>query len=129
MALPFLDAAQVAQIKALPAQGFATAMAFWADAYEVWRTERPTGWDTGADPEDVRTVESGVGRLYEAGSGGEQGDTVIVGFSPYRFRLPATTALTATDLLVVNGRAFLVESVSRGDAEDAIAEAFLRERT
>lgn len=125
----FLSPTEVTEIGVARRQGYATARAFWRDLYEIRRTARDAGWDTG-DPEALVVVEAGVGKLAETGPGAESSDEVtIIGLAPYRFRLDAATVLTDNDTLVVNGRTFLVQGVTRGDIDDEVADAALQERS
>lgn len=127
---PFFSAATADRIRAISRRGQATDMLLWRDAYTIRRTHRPEGWDSGTDPEDVTEPESGICQLVSNGPGpGDTQDAVIVGLTPYRVKIPAATTLdAATDLLVINGREFLVESVARGGENQRIVEAAITER-
>lgn len=114
------------------AMGYATVRLFWHDAYTILRTTRPEGWHDGIAAETADEVETGVGKLYESGTGNDMDSGgVIIGLAPYRFRMDATTDLrdTGSDLMVINGREFLVQSVTRSDEGDEIADVYLQERT
>lgn len=128
---PFFSSATATKLLGIARRGDATAKLLWVDEYTIRRTTRPSGWDTGS-AETEAVLESGTCKLISTGPGaGDTADAVIVGLTPYRVRLPATTLLTDSgrDLITINGREFLVNDIARGDDNRTIVEASLTERT
>jgi hypothetical protein len=128
---PLFSTATATRLLGIDRRGQETEKLLWTDAYEIRRTTRPGGWDSGTTPENVTTAETGVCKLVSNGPGpGDSADgAVIVGLTPFRAKFDAATTLNAsTDLLVINGREFLVDDVARGNANKTIVEASLTER-
>lgn len=138
MVTPFISSRQAADVTKAFHRMDATFRLWWSDPFVVWRLGRPAmtwdagtadeGWQPVTQPDGVPTV----GRLMEGGAAGigdEALSNVITNLTPFRIRMDKQADITDDDMLVVNGRAFHVQTVVRTDADSDSMWVDLMERS